>query len=60
MVFLGLPSVKHFKKYEKGGFLEIFINMYDMGVWQFKIGKSSSFDRMIRRMIVSLYLTDVS
>jgi hypothetical protein len=28
---LGVPSVKHFKKYEKGGFLEIFINMYDRG-----------------------------
>ena len=30
-VLLALPSVKHFKKYEKGGFLRSFINMYDMG-----------------------------
>ena len=27
IVFLALPSVKHLKKYEKGGFLEICINL---------------------------------
>ena len=32
IVFFCLPSVKHLKKYEKGGFLTTFINMYDMGV----------------------------
>ena len=33
-VFFCLPSVKHLKKYEKGGFLTTFINMYDMGKYQ--------------------------
>ena len=27
IVFLALPSVKHLKKYEKGGFVEICINL---------------------------------
>ena len=46
--FLALPSVKHFKKYEKGGFLTTFINMYFMGVWQFKIGKTIKCDVLKR------------
>ena len=29
-------------------------SMYDMGAWQFKIGKTTGFHRMIRRMMVSL------
>jgi hypothetical protein len=32
MGFFASPSVKHLKKYEKGGFVDNFINMYDMGV----------------------------
>jgi hypothetical protein len=30
--FFALPSVKHLKKYEKGGFIRNCINMYDRGV----------------------------
>ena len=46
--FLVIPSVKHLKKYEKGGFLTTFINMYFMGVWQFKIGKTIKCDVLKR------------